>query len=217
MAESKNAEARVDVRDRTRQRIVAVARELYEEKGVQGLSMRLIAKRVGLPTMTLYGYFPNKIAIVRALWSMAFDPLFAAMRKAERAPAEPVQRLSLVANSIVDYWLEHPDLYRLVFLVEDRRERGDPNWFISETDVVASYMRLAPLIAAARGTPDIDCTAAAEALNCALTGIAHMRITVSEYPWAPSASYVDLILAGVIHGPLPARDLASPGQRSAAR
>ncbi len=214
MADSKKAEFRDDPRHQTRQQIVAVARELYDEKGAQGLSMRLIAKRVGLPTMTLYGYFPNKTAIVRALWSMAFDPLFAAMRKAERAEADPAQRLRLVANSIVDYWLEHPDLYRLVFLVEDRRERGDPNWFISETDVVASYMRMAPLIAEARGTPHVDCTAAAEALNCALTGIAHMKITVSEYPWAPSSNYVDLILAGVIHGPLPAREFTASRSRS---
>ncbi len=214
MADTRTEELRDDPRHQTRQQIVAVAKELYDEKGVRGLSMRLIAKRVGLPTMTLYGYFPSKTAIVRALWSMAFDPLFAAMGQAERAAVDPARRLSLVANCVVDYWLEHPDLYRLVYLVEDRRERGDPNWFISETDVVSSYMRMAPLIAEARGTPHIDCTAAAEALNCALTGIAHMRITVSEYPWAPSPDYVEILLAGVLNGPLPARVSPVSGPRS---
>jgi AcrR family transcriptional regulator len=211
LVDTKKADARTDSRDQIRQRIVEVARELYEEKGVQGLSMRKIAKQAGLPTMTLYGYFPNKTAIIRALWSVAFDPLFVAMWTAELADASPLQRLRRVANSVVDYWLEHPDLYRLVFLVEDRKERGDSDWFISETDVVACYMRLAPLIAEARGTPHVDCTTEAEALNCGLTGIAHMKITVSEYRWGPAADYVELFLTGVIHGPPSAHDTPPSG------
>ena len=80
MVESNRGGNLSNPRHRTRDRIVAAARELYEEKGIQGLSMRMIASRVGLPTMTLYGYFPSKMAIVRALWSMAFDPLLFAMR-----------------------------------------------------------------------------------------------------------------------------------------
>lgn len=181
-------------RDAMRERILGVARALFDEKGVEGMSMRAIASRVGIPTMTLYGYFANKTAIVRGLWSFAFDPVFAEMRNAEDRIADPAERLRRVAHIYVDYWIRHPDRYRMVFMVEDRREGSDPNWFIDETEVATSYMRFGPMIAAARGTPDEKCTIEAGALICALTGVAHMMITVSEFPWVQPADYVDRIL-----------------------
>ncbi|MDE2410920.1 MAG: TetR/AcrR family transcriptional regulator [Sphingomonadales bacterium] len=189
--------ARVD-RAATRERIVAAAVALYEEKGLAGLSMRAIASRAGIPTMTLYGHFPSKTAIVRSLWSFAFDPLFAQMRKVEDQAGDPAHRLRSVARTYVAYWMAHPDRYRMVFMVEDQREPGDPAWFIDETGVVDSYMRFGPLIAAARGTPGHDCKAEAEALIGALTGIVHMAITVSEYPWLPPERYADIIVEGLI-------------------
>lgn len=186
-----------------RRRIIDAAKALFEEKGLPGVSMRRIASAVGIPTMTLYGYFPSKTAIVRGLWSHAFQPVFEAMREAEAMIDDPQSRLAQVARIYVDYWIIHPDRYRMVFLVEDRLEAGDPNWFIDETDVTSSYMRFGPLIAAARGTPSEDCRIEAEALICALTGIAHMEITVSEYPWAGPQAYVDNILRAFTHRPQP--------------
>lgn len=182
--------------EQVRARIVEAARELFETKGAEGLSIRAIAARAGLPAMTLYSYFPNKMAIVRALWSLAFDPLFAKMRAIETAEPEPKARLRKAAQAYVDYWLSHPDRYRIVYTIEDRRESGQDQWFIEETDVIAAHMRFGQLIAAARGDPQGDDRIRAEALICALTGVAHMLIGVSEYPWRPSDRYVETILAG---------------------
>ncbi len=177
-----------------RSRILAAAQELFEAGGVPALSIRAITARAGMPAMTLYGYFPSKTALVRALWSHAFAPLFLEMEAAESAEADPKARLKRVAQALVDYWVRFPDRYRIVFLIKDRREREGDAWFIEETDVVAEYSRFAPLIAAARGDPDGDYLREGEALLCALTGIVHMLVTVSEYPWARSEAYVDLIV-----------------------
>ena len=160
--------------------------------------MRGIAARAAMPTMTLYGYFPTKTAIMRGLWTLAFDPLFAEMEAAEKRAALPAERLRAVACAYVDYWLRHPDRYRMVHMVEDRRD-GEPDWFIDESDVIPSHLRITPLIAGARGKPESECTIDAEALICALTGIVHMAITVSEYSWSPPADYVDRILPAFIH------------------
>ncbi|HWA60461.1 MAG TPA: TetR/AcrR family transcriptional regulator [Caulobacteraceae bacterium] len=180
-----------------RARILEAAQRLFDEGGVEALSIRAIAARAGLPAMTLYSYFPGKTAIVRALWSQAFAPLFEAMAAAEASEADPAARLAKVAQALVDYWLAHPDRYRIVFLIEDRREREDDRWFIEETEVVPAYLRFAPLIAAARGDPAGDYRREGEALVCALTGIVHMLVTVSEYPWAPAETYVDVIVRGL--------------------
>jgi AcrR family transcriptional regulator len=181
-----------------RGRVLEAARALFDEAGVAGLSIRAIAARAGMPTMTLYGYFPSKTAIIRALWSQAFAPLFAELAAAEAAEAEPKARLRRACRTLVDYWLRFPDRYRIVFLIEDRRESETDPWFIEETDVVPAYMRFAPLIAAARGDARADAAGdylrEGEALVCALTGVVHMLVTVSEYPWAASETYVDVIV-----------------------
>lgn len=178
--------------------ILVAATSLVEEKGIAGLSMRAIAARASMPTMTLYSYFPSKTAIVRALWAIAFDPLFSEMRAAEVEEKNAKSRLRAVARTYVDYWLRFPDRYRMVFLLEDTRDNVEDRMFIDQSDVVPSYLRFAPLIADALET-SLDCRMEAEALICALTGIAHMAITVSEYGWAPSSNYVDLIVDGVLH------------------
>jgi AcrR family transcriptional regulator len=178
--------------------ILVAATSLVEEKGIAGLSMRAIAARASMPTMTLYSYFPSKTSIVRALWAIAFDPLFSEMRAAEVEEKNAKSRLRAVARTYVDYWLRFPDRYRMVFLLEDTRDNVEDRMFIDQSDVVPSYLRFAPLIADALET-SLDCRMEAEALICALTGIAHMAITVSEYGWAPSSNYVDLIVDGVLH------------------
>lgn len=193
--------SRTERQEAGRQRVLEAARTLFEAKGVAGLSMRAIAAAAKMPTMTLYGYYPSKTAIVRALWSLAFDPLFAAMRAAEARAGDPADRLRISARTYVDYWLANPDLYRMVFLVEDRRDGDSDPWFIDETDVVSNYLMFGPMIAEARGQPEADCLREAEALICVLTGMAHMLITVSEYPWAPPAGYLDVVLAGFLHPP----------------
>lgn len=177
-----------------RARILEAARELFQTGGVASLSVRAIAARAGMPAMTLYGYFPGKTAIIRALWSEAFEPLFVELEAAEASETDAKARLRRVAQTLVDYWLRFPDRYRMVFLVEDRREGDNEKWYIEETDVVAGYVRFAPLIAAARDDPDGDYSRDGEALLCSLTGVVHMLVTVSEYPWSASETYVDAIL-----------------------
>jgi AcrR family transcriptional regulator len=50
-----------------RRRIVSVAAQLFAELGYEQVSMALIADRVGGSKATLYGYFPSKDELVRAV------------------------------------------------------------------------------------------------------------------------------------------------------
>jgi AcrR family transcriptional regulator len=180
--------------EETRERILAAARKLFATKGVAGLSIRAIAARAGMPAMTLYTYFPGKMGIVRALWSEAFGPLFVEMEKAEKSESDPKARLRKVAQTMVDYWMEYPERYKIVFFIEDRREKEDDKWFIEETDVVPALFRFKDLIAAARNDPGGDYQREAEALICTLIGITHLLVGVPEYPWKTSDAYIDVIM-----------------------
>jgi AcrR family transcriptional regulator len=51
----------------TREAIVGAASELLNEHGVAGLTMRRVAERLGVGTMTLYGYFRDKDTLLDAI------------------------------------------------------------------------------------------------------------------------------------------------------
>jgi AcrR family transcriptional regulator len=155
-----------------RAHILEAARDLFEAEGVAGL--------------------------VRALWSQAFTPLFVELEAAEAAETLPPARLRRVAHAFVDYWLRFPDRYKVVFLIQDRREGEADRWFIEETDVVPELLRFVRLIAAAQDDPDGDHTREAEALICALIGVTHMLVGIPEYRWAGSETYIDLILRAFV-------------------
>ncbi len=181
-------------RQEGRARILDAARDLFETDGVAGLSIRLIAKRAGMPAMTLYRHFPSRTAIVRALWAEAFVPLFVELDAAEATETDPRARLRKVAQAFVDYWLRFPARYKVVFLIEDRRESEEDKWFIEDDDVVPELQRFSKLIAAVQHDPAEDPVADGEALFCALIGITHLLVGMPEYRWANSTVYVDRVL-----------------------
>jgi AcrR family transcriptional regulator len=51
----------------THDAIVAAATELLEEHGIAAVTMRRVAERLGVGTMTLYGYFGDKDALLDAI------------------------------------------------------------------------------------------------------------------------------------------------------
>jgi AcrR family transcriptional regulator len=51
----------------THEAIVGAAGELLDERGLAGVTMRGVAERVGVGTMTLYGYFADKDALLDAI------------------------------------------------------------------------------------------------------------------------------------------------------
>ncbi len=63
----------------TRERIVEAALSLVDEEGIEGLSMRRLAKELGVDPMAIYHHLPNK----RALLSALIEEVFSEMRVPE--------------------------------------------------------------------------------------------------------------------------------------
>ena len=55
------------------QEIAAAARELLEQEGPEGLSMRKVAARLGIQAPSLYKHLPDKQALESAVISMGFE------------------------------------------------------------------------------------------------------------------------------------------------
>lgn len=62
---------RVPQQRRSRQKvnkILETAKKLFQESGMDSVSMREIAREAGMAIATVYQYFPNKQSIVRRIW-----------------------------------------------------------------------------------------------------------------------------------------------------
>ena len=153
--------------------------------------MRRIAADAGLSTMNLYDYFPSKNEIIRAMWERFFTKCFNKVENAVLSVAarETLRRIEVACDAYVHYWLEHPDEYRAIFMIEDRVEDQE-HFFVDTSPIMARYLIFTELMMAHHGqamttAADHPLRDRARALICGLNGICHMLITVKEYPWPP--------------------------------
>jgi AcrR family transcriptional regulator len=114
----------------TRERILAAARKLFLEHGPEGVSMRAVAGRVGLTPMALYRHFRSKEALHDALVEQGHAIFLQYLQRASAEPS-PGARLARSGYEYLEFALEHPQDYRVMFLIPSapRRSRAaTPAW-----------------------------------------------------------------------------------------
>lgn len=111
-----------------RHRILEAARHLLVQEGYQGLSMRRIGKMGGFSATTIYLYFENKDALFHALIDEGFGYLQERLEEAtEPLDDDPVGQLKAICRSFVDFGLEHPEYYEIMFMLHPEHvERYPP-------------------------------------------------------------------------------------------
>jgi AcrR family transcriptional regulator len=108
-------------RDRLAERREAVTSEILEaawgvahSEGLAGLSLRDVARRIGMRPPSLYWYFDSKRAIYEAMFVQGNQQLLA--RLAEQTwPREPRAFLRLCARVFVEFSMEDVQRYQLMF------------------------------------------------------------------------------------------------------
>ena len=98
-----------------RRAILDAARAGVAEHGYANLSMRQIARSVGCSVGTIYLYYASKDALYAALVDEAAGRLVDAYAEA-RAVADPVARLEAFCRSYVRFAMDHPELYKVMYL-----------------------------------------------------------------------------------------------------
>jgi AcrR family transcriptional regulator len=99
--------------------------DLLSERGVDGFTLREVARRAGVSHAAPYHHFPDRGALVRAIVAESFELLGTALAdSAGRADDEPFERIAAMGLAYVEFALEHPQRYRLMFRSELSRS-GD--------------------------------------------------------------------------------------------
>jgi AcrR family transcriptional regulator len=102
-----------------RQALLDAGLDLLAERGIDGFTLREVARRAGVSHAAPYHHFPEHGALVRAIVAESFDLLGSALSEAAGgAGDEPLDRIAAMGRAYVDFALDHPQRYRLMFRSE---------------------------------------------------------------------------------------------------
>ncbi|MEV0112787.1 TetR/AcrR family transcriptional regulator [Streptomyces sp. NPDC050844] len=93
------------------------ARRQLAGDGAAKLSLRAVARELGMVSSALYRYFPSRDELLTALIIDAYDSLGAAAEAAhaEVATAAPVRRWTVTCEAVRSWALAHPHEYALIY------------------------------------------------------------------------------------------------------
>lgn len=97
--------------------IKAAARRHLAAEGASRLSVRAIARELGMVSSALYRYFPSRDDLLTALIIDAYDALGTAAETADRSapPADTRLRWQATCTAVRTWALEHPHEYSLIY------------------------------------------------------------------------------------------------------
>lgn len=99
-----------------RAELLDTALQQLHEVGVDTLSLRALARSVGVSQTAPYRHFADKNELLAALATRGYKDLLQALRAAGDATGDcPRERLIAFAHAYVDYAANHPDLFKLMF------------------------------------------------------------------------------------------------------
>lgn len=99
-----------------RQALMQGAVKCIREHGAENLSLRALAREVGVSQAAPYRHFEDKVSLLSALASDGFERLGKAMREAFELHADDAEKaLGEVGLTYLKFALQHPETYRLMF------------------------------------------------------------------------------------------------------
>lgn len=103
--------------------ILAAARELCRDGGVETLRMRALADRVGVTAPAIYRHFADKGSLLSALVEEANETFGRYLHRALEG-SDPTQRLNRLIDSFLAFALERPLDYELLFFARIAMDEG---------------------------------------------------------------------------------------------
>jgi AcrR family transcriptional regulator len=169
---------------------VAAALALYRQHGLAGLTMRAVADAVAVSPMALYRYFANKAELLAAMGEFAIRELMQAMQPTSARPVSPQERVRATTAAFIDYWQNHPDHYRLVYIEavgnadDARRLGGSPVY----QQLLQSGTALFEALADAVGADHSRVALARDLRLSMMLGYLQASLVIRRYPWSDLAA-----------------------------
>jgi AcrR family transcriptional regulator len=130
-------------RDRARAELTAeitdLARGQLATVGAAGLSLRAVARELGMVSSAVYRYFPSRDDLLTRLIIEGYDAIGAAAEEADDPAAPPVERWLAVCRAVRRWARAHPHEYALLY--------GSPvPGYAAPRDTVSAALRVATVL-----------------------------------------------------------------------
>ena len=112
-----STERREREKEELKAKILESAKKLFVEKGIQNVTIRKIATDIEYSVGTIYLYYSDKTDILHDLHTQGFHKLFLSMSELYSIE-EPMERLVHIGRKYMDFALNNPDMYDLMFTQE---------------------------------------------------------------------------------------------------
>ena len=170
----------------TQERLLDTAADLFAKQGYAGVSMRDIARAVGITQAAIYHHFANKDALYIAAVTFLFEQNTLGLSDQLTAAIAPEKRLELLIAATLEN-MEKDPRFRLIYMRE-LLQGGEGNLAeISQNAFVVFYQPLYALMSEL--APDKD----AQLLIFSLAGMIFHHLEVRKIaPYLPNPSSADL-------------------------
>lgn len=101
-----------------REQILSCACDLYVEEGLDALSMRRMAERLGVTAPALYRHYENKQRVLVDLVGEAYRVLLGYLSRALEGET-PWERFRRAGEGYLDFALEQPRMYQVLYAAPD--------------------------------------------------------------------------------------------------
>ncbi|MAG34370.1 MAG: hypothetical protein CL908_26135 [Deltaproteobacteria bacterium] len=100
--------------------ILASAVAVFRSDGLEALTLRALAGRMGWTPAALYRYFDGKDALIAALRARGFAILREGLRSARSGAADPRDATRRIMRAYLDFAIAEPQLFQLAYQLDQR-------------------------------------------------------------------------------------------------
>jgi AcrR family transcriptional regulator len=187
--------------------IIDAARELFIAKGVDAVTMREIAKRIGYSATSIYLHFADKESLIRAICDTDFLALASSLKAILQIP-HPVERMRTLGTGYAAFALSHPNHYRLMFMTEHPPIDPALSSLKQNNAEQDAYFQLKSVVKEVHDAeffrPELhDVDLIAQTIWAGIHGVCSLQITMSHdswVNWAEISARLQLMLEVLMRG-----------------
>lgn len=170
---------------------------MLDEQGLEGLTLRAIARRAGVSHGAPLRHFPTLAALLSAVAAQGFRELITAV-DAQTGMLDPdataLDRLSASGRGYVTFAIGSPGVFTVMFRPE-RLDVTDPTYVAASLD---SFQQLQEIVGAAQREgfhPEVDVTRLASVMWTTMHGLADLWVRGCGLPGADATFGLDEFIA----------------------
>jgi len=112
-----------------KEELISAGLEILSEKGIEGLSLRNVAKKVGVSHTAPYNHFVDKQALLAAISTAGHEQLYQVLSDTfEKFKQSPADSITEIAWAYLQFALEDPGRFKLMFSGALEEERDHPEY-----------------------------------------------------------------------------------------